>query len=244
MYNVRFSLSYLPSLRPRRVRHHPERSDPGVLSPPIATTRKPLFTILVACTANICRSPLAAFSLGQRLGQAGPDGLFAVTSAGTRARTGDRICPCVGEELASDHPGRRYAEGHTSRRVTEAAISAADLILLPDFENRTRIALLDPVARHRSFTFREADRLLASLAVEGIPPLRDVVPVMHAIRSRAAMSAGSRRWPQLRRPSDGLDILDGHNLGSRRHRRTVRDVGLTSSSIAARLEESALVDQV
>lgn len=50
------------------------------------------FEILAVCTGNICRSPLAAAIL-----QSGFDDIalcrFAVRSAGTHARAGDRATP-------------------------------------------------------------------------------------------------------------------------------------------------------
>ncbi len=241
LYNIPLSLSYLPSPRPRRVGVHPEGIDHPGATPPVAILRTSLFTILVACTANICRSPLAAFSLEQRLGRADPDGSIIVTSAGTRARDGDRICSRVAEVLTSDEAGRRFVDRHSSRRVTEELIAGADLILLPDLVNRTRIALVDPLARRRAFTLREADRLLGALAATDLPSLPEVVATMHAERNRPLPDQVTGSWFSRRSRADtGPDIQDGHNLGHRQHRQTVQEVGDRASTIAAVLERSAL----
>ena len=47
--------------------------------------------ILIVCTGNICRSPLAEQLLRQNLTAAGIDAV--VTSAGTRAMTGSAMTP-------------------------------------------------------------------------------------------------------------------------------------------------------
>jgi protein-tyrosine phosphatase len=200
-----------------------------------------LFTILVVCTANVCRSPLAAFTLRQHLvgGDGGQD--FAVVSAGTLARTGQAICPRAASSTAPHDDGVRYAEQHASQRVSEELVEAADLILAADAENRTRIALVSPLARRRTFTLREADAILARME-SGSVPLSGLVPAMHSRRADAVSEAPARRWFGLRSHDEGgPDILDGHNISARQHQRTLEEVQSVAASLAARLSRAASV---
>lgn len=196
-----------------------------------------MFTLLVVCTANVCRSPLAAYVLGRRLtgGIAGQD--FAVVSAGTRARAGLAICPRVALGLSATDEGARYSEQHASQPLTEQLIAASDLILVPDAENRTRVSLLLPLARRRTFTMREADAILTRLEPDGVPPLPELVALMHGQRAEVAVSDAPRRRlvSRLKRDDSGIDIPDGHNLGSSQHRRTLEEVQARAESVAARL---------
>jgi protein-tyrosine-phosphatase len=82
--------------------------------------------ILIVCTANICRSPMAEALLRRKLDQDDVPGTWRVSSAGTWAADGFG---------ASDHGILVMAERgldtsqHKSRSVTEAMMATADLVL-------------------------------------------------------------------------------------------------------------------
>ncbi len=196
-----------------------------------------MFTILVACTANICRSPRAAFVLAQRLSEAGDGEQFTVMSAGTLARPGYAICSHSALGITKSDDGARFADGHASQRISPQLIDTADLILVPDIENRTRIALVSPLARRRTFTMREADRILGDLLSDGVGSLPDLAARMHERRADMAAEAPARHWfsfrPRLE--AEPLDIPDGHNLGPRQHRRTLDEVTIRADSLGSRL---------
>ena len=82
-------------------------------------------TVLVVCSGNTCRSPMAAAYLRQALAEAGAPGV-RVESAGLHAVPGLPAAAEAQEAVARD--GLSLAE-HRSRPLDEAAVAAADLIL-------------------------------------------------------------------------------------------------------------------
>jgi protein-tyrosine-phosphatase len=83
-------------------------------------------SILIVCTANICRSPMAEALLRRKLAEEQVSGTWRVSSAGTWAEDG---------YPASENGVRVMAERgldtsqHRSRAVTEAMLEGADLVL-------------------------------------------------------------------------------------------------------------------
>ena len=95
--------------------------------------------VLYVCTANICRSPLAAGLLRQ----AAVPGV-QVASAGTRAVVGAPGCS---------------VPSHRSSPLSREAIAWADLVLTAARDHQGAVAEVDPGARRRTFTIRQAGRL-------------------------------------------------------------------------------------
>ena len=83
-------------------------------------------SILIVCTGNICRSPMGAVLLAQKLVKALPDEEWNVSSAGTWAMNG---------VSATDHGITVMAErgldtsNHKSRVVDDKMLAEADLVL-------------------------------------------------------------------------------------------------------------------
>src|SRR5438309_3067622 len=91
--------------------------------------------ILLVCTGNICRSPLAAALLQRALAQRGIDGLD-VASAGTGAWDGAPVSEgayLVGLERGLD------LSGHRARLLTRELVEEADLILTMARHHRARV---------------------------------------------------------------------------------------------------------
>jgi protein-tyrosine-phosphatase len=110
-------------------------------------------TILTVCTANICRSPMAAALLQHALAaQPEPLRSLKVTSAGVAARGGDR-----GSEnsvIALKKVGLDIA-GHISRPLTQQMLDEALLVLGMTESHRAMIQLqAEPVPKHL-YLFRE-----------------------------------------------------------------------------------------
>jgi protein-tyrosine phosphatase len=115
------------------------------------------FSILVVCSANICRSPSATRGLRAGLAAAGvPEDVISVHSAGVAAADGWPMCE-VSDALTS--AALASAGAHTSRRLTAELAKEADLILVADRGHRTAVAKLAPTTRNRTFTIRQAARL-------------------------------------------------------------------------------------
>jgi protein-tyrosine phosphatase len=107
-------------------------------------------SVLVVCTANVCRSPLAARLLGEMLE-------VPVFSAGSRARFGDPACPVASPGLV-----------HRSVPLESEHVRAASLVLGASREHRSAAVALVPSAQTRSFTVLQAARLASWLRTEGV----------------------------------------------------------------------------
>ncbi|MEW2610688.1 low molecular weight phosphatase family protein [Streptomyces sp. NPDC047880] len=115
----------------------------------------PPFRVLVVCTGNLYRSPLAESLLRHQLLEHRQ--VIHVSSAGTRAVAGVPAAAAVTSFLAGR--GLRPC-GAGSRRLTEGLVENADLVLGAAREHREAAVRLSPVrALSRAFTFREFVRL-------------------------------------------------------------------------------------
>lgn len=119
------------------------------------------FRILVVCTGNVCRSPLAGAVLRDALAEIAP-GAFEVESAGTRALVGE---PAQPESAAIASSLGSTLEGFTARQLTEPMIERADLVLVLARRHRDAVLRLQPALK-RTFTLREFARILAALPVD------------------------------------------------------------------------------
>jgi protein-tyrosine phosphatase len=108
--------------------------------------------VLVVCTANVCRSPMAEALLRRSLAEAGQD--VTVRSAGMLAG-GEPPRP----EVVSAMAGYGLdVSGHRSRRMTPEDLERADLTLAMARENLRHAVVTAPLAWPQSFTLRELVR--------------------------------------------------------------------------------------
>lgn len=111
--------------------------------------------VLVVCTGNICRSPVAERLLHTRLEAAGIAAL--VVSAGTQSMVGHGMTPEAAELV------QQYGadpNGHRSQQLTEQKIADADLILTATREHRSAVVSLYPRASRYTYTLNQLARLL------------------------------------------------------------------------------------
>jgi protein-tyrosine phosphatase len=142
--------------------------------------------VLVLCTANVCRSPMAAALLTDRLRerQAGA----RVRSAGSLT-DGQPADPAAIRTLAAR---RLDISGHRSRLVRAGDLASADLILAMDRSCLRHAVVLAPAVWPRAFTLKELIR--RGRAARNRAPaesLRDWLDRMHQGRARADLLGGN-----------------------------------------------------
>ena len=120
---------------------------------PVETPTETL-NILVVCTGNICRSPLAEKLLQARLTAAGISAI--VTSAGTRAMM-DHPMTDEAAFLATQYGAEPTL--HAAQQLTTDRIAAADLVLTATREHRGEVVSLHPRANRYAYTLNQFARL-------------------------------------------------------------------------------------
>jgi protein-tyrosine phosphatase len=109
--------------------------------------------ILVVCTGNTCRSPMAAALLGARLVERGVEA--RVHSAGF-VRTGD---PAAHHGVSVMATMGLDTSAHRSRRVSVELVKEADLMIGMARQHVREIVALAPDSWRRTFTLKEFVRL-------------------------------------------------------------------------------------
>jgi protein-tyrosine phosphatase len=155
--------------------------------------------ILLVCTGNICRSPMAEgflrAALEERLGDAAP----VITSAGTAAWEGSGAMP---EAIRSAAEWGADIGPHVARRLHGAMLEDADLIICMAADHRSRIVDAMPDLATKTFTMKELVRLLEASRPSG------------SLAARVAAAAASRNGSS-KRSEDVRDPL-GDPIGGYR----------------------------
>ncbi len=154
------------------------------------------FSVLLVCTANQCRSPLAEHLFRAEL--AVRDLSWSVTSAGLQARPGQAMHPSAARILE-----RRGIDtsGWTSQRLVPEAVARADLILTATEAHRGAVAQLSPGAMPRTFTLLQFAHLIRSSRTMGTAGTTDLG------RSLIARAGSARGSLQPLPPASG-DLAD------------------------------------
>ena len=120
-------------------------------------------SILVVCTGNICRSPMAEGFLRRSLASRGAIGV-ELASAGTHGWSGSGASP---ESVEAAAERGADISGHLARRLDAEILESSDLVLAMCAEHRDAAVALAPAAAPRAFTLKELVRLLEALPQEG-----------------------------------------------------------------------------
>jgi protein-tyrosine phosphatase len=189
------------------------------------------FRLLYVCVGNLCRSAFAERLTRHELSlqPASWARHFAVTSAGTRARSGRpmhpytaRLLPTLGADPV----------GFLTRRLTPALLADTDLILTATTRERDDVVGMLPVTLRRTFTINEFARLAGQVphpapdcAHDPTVPARRLVAGVLAQRGRTSADGAGPDGDVL--PDDIVDPVGtpaafaacGSGIG-----RTVREV--------------------
>jgi len=153
--------------------------------------------ILVVCSGNICRSPIAEGLLRRALERRLDDGAPAVGSAGTIAVDG---APAMPESVEAARERGVDIRTHGARRLTPQLIDDADLVVGMAAEHREAVARLLPGAAARAFTLKELTRILEARTTAETEPRLDA-------RVGAAAAARANGSPANRFDEDVVDPL-------------------------------------
>lgn len=162
------------------------------------------FRILVVCTGNLFRSPLAAGLLQQGLNEVAP-GRFALDSAGTAGVVGAGATDNV-RSLASDW-GFDLSE-FRAKRLQRAHITGADLVIGMERWHRSQVVTLEPRALRRTFTLREFARIIRPLLTHQGSTSRQRWEDLVALAQRSRMpSPEGPDFDDVVDPHDDWDVL-------------------------------------
>lgn len=196
------------------------RPDDGVTQPALPENA---FRILIVCTANICRSPMAEHLLRTALDRRDRAARrIEVTSAGTRGFDGAPMDPPAAEQL------RRLGGDPTefrSRPLTGRLSEQADLILTATRAHRSFVLERVPRALRRTFTLREFAAAAAVVRQDqlGVTDLAELVRLAAAARGRVSLT------------DQEYDVPDPFGGPTETHRHVAEAIRQTTESIAAAL---------
>ena len=199
--------------------------------------------ILLVCTANVCRSPMAEFTLRRAFASVPGFESIAISSAGVRPATGSPVCA----DVRAFHDASAWEElsaQHRPRVIDAQLIGGATLVLAASRGIRASIVAAAPERRRHVFTLREAVWLGAGFeppsGVRGPDAVSAYWQHIDGSRGLRQLPIPARRAPWRRRPLDPLDIADGHTArAAAAHRETVRMVDSTARELAALIAPQA-----
>lgn len=156
-----------------------------------------MLSVLLVCTGNICRSPLAEALLESRSRRLGLP--VAAGSAGTWAHRGNPATPDA--VIAAREVGLEI-EAHRARPLSESLVRRADLVLGLTLEHREEVVGLLPEAAGRTFTVKELAALLGRLPAPQPHADRDVAlhRIAEAHRLRTGLGPSVVEDPDVRDP--------------------------------------------
>jgi glycine hydroxymethyltransferase len=142
--------------------------------------------ILVVCTGNICRSPMAEGFLREELADRGIQSI-TVSSCGVAAWDGGQATV---EAVEAMHERGIDIGGHAARRLAHWMLEETDLVLTMAVEHREAVDRMDPEVADRAFTIKE---LVAILDGPSPPAPGDpAAQLEHGVRAAATLRAEGR----------------------------------------------------
>jgi low molecular weight protein-tyrosine phosphatase len=174
------------------------------------------FTVLLVCTGNVSRSPMAELLFRASVDPAAD---VAVSSAGVAALVGepmDRGSASAIGQLGLD-PSR-----HRARQFEPAMAAGADLVLTAERAHREAVLAQVPAALRRVFTIKEFAR---------------IAPHLKAADPREAVEQAAVLRGVVRQPTDPAqdDVADPHLQSTAVNQRAAAELTVAVRAIAAGL---------
>ncbi|HWR44383.1 low molecular weight protein arginine phosphatase [Sporomusa sp.] len=110
-----------------------------------------MFKILLVCTGNTCRSPMAAALLTDMVAKAGMSGKIMVESAGIAA---GRQPASAGAQSVMRQAGL-YLDKHCSQQLAPAQLESVDLVLTMTVSHKRAVASMSPRSADKIYTLAE-----------------------------------------------------------------------------------------
>lgn len=179
------------------------------------------FRILIVCTANIVRSPMAEMIATAMLRSSACPVLVA--SAGTHAWVGHPMAPYA---LATLKNLGLDGSAHHARPLDSALVNDSDLILTMETGHRGSAVTMEPTAMHKTFTLREFAHLAEGRKVRH---RSDTVGRAHAVVRAVARRRGA---PGRHHP---VEIADPYGEPPEEYDRCARVIGGSLSRVLGEL---------
>ncbi|HEY4269488.1 MAG TPA: low molecular weight phosphatase family protein [Galbitalea sp.] len=206
------------------------------------------FRVLMVCTGNTCRSPIAEAALREAL-RGGLDASYArldargfadqvmIRSAGTLANDGSPMTP---EAVAACarlrvHTGGVDGAAHRSHRLTASDISEADLVLGMTREHRDAVIALEPHAARMTFTLAEFVRVATAPGILVGQCSFDGEDFAALLRSLVGVVAAARGYVAAPNTASDLDIEDPFGGSGRVYARVGSVISTATSTLASTL---------
>lgn len=158
-------------------------------------------SILVVCTGNVCRSPIAEGFLRDAVWRRFGDEAPHLSSAGTAGWEGRPAMP-ESIQAAAEERGVDISR-HVGRRLRLEHVQEADLILCMAGEHREQVDAEAPEAAPRTFTLKELVRLL-----EELPPVAEDDGAAAELLLGRVRQAGALRRSGFRGNLHDEDVAD------------------------------------
>jgi protein-tyrosine phosphatase len=162
--------------------------------------------VLLVCTGNICRSPLAEQLLRAKAHGLGDHQNFQFDSAGVMAEVGQGLYP---DTVASMQRFGLEPQSHTAKQLNAPMLESADLVLTATAEHRAEIARVLVRANRYTFTHKEFVRIGKFLKSDLTHlPEADQEQIRSASSPKEMVELISKYRGYAARPETSEDIID------------------------------------